>query len=500
MKLTKCSRKAVLILGLGWLATGLLRVADLQSQGLVLEGRFGPAGIPVATGDVDGDGRNEIVFGWSLGWDLQMGSTAVVLVGKYVSSYDYRYVWRNLLPESEPNITAVAIGDVDSDGQNEIVVANSVPSDANPNGKVRIYEHTTGNNYVEAWSYQLGEFVYPHGLAVGDCDNDGKNELVIGLMWYGRKVMVFEHLTGNNYQLSAEGIWGSDVVSVAVGDADNDGHNEIVAGRSDWSAYDVVSYDYSGGTFIEKWSHSFGGRQQIALGDVDNDGLNELVVCSHSASGGSAQDVHIFKNYGQVTSFGIPAGTFFPYIGDVLNKGYNQLVFNTVTANSPFDQFNTYFVYAFEGGSYRLKKSFEVHYSSGEELGGTCVADVDGDGKNELLLGSIVVNVSEVTGVTGTTSAGVVFEYSLLNNYPNPFNPETTIGFAVQKPGRVEVHIFNQLGQKVRTLVDENKLPGEYTIKWDGNNDAGMQVAAGTYFYQLKAGDFVSSKKMLLLR
>jgi hypothetical protein len=90
-------------------------------------------------------------------------------------------------------------------------------------------------------------------------------------------------------------------------------------------------------------------------------------------------------------------------------------------------------------------------------------------------------------------------------NYPNPFNPETKIRFRVQGlefRGQIPttLQIYNILGQKVKTLVNEPKRAGNYEVVWDGKDDQGKEVASGIYFYQLKAGDFTETKKMILLK
>lgn len=90
--------------------------------------------------------------------------------------------------------------------------------------------------------------------------------------------------------------------------------------------------------------------------------------------------------------------------------------------------------------------------------------------------------------------------HSLNQNYPNPFNPSTTINYSVEVPGDVTLKIYNNLGQQVRTLINEEKPPGEHTIVWDGTSDDGLQVATGTYFYQLQAGERIEAKKMILLK
>ena len=90
--------------------------------------------------------------------------------------------------------------------------------------------------------------------------------------------------------------------------------------------------------------------------------------------------------------------------------------------------------------------------------------------------------------------------YSLYQNYPNPFNPTTVIRFDLPENANVEVNIFNTLGQLVTTLLNEERAAGAYNVAWDARSSSGVEVAAGLYIYQIKAGSFTDSKKMLLLK
>ena len=92
-------------------------------------------------------------------------------------------------------------------------------------------------------------------------------------------------------------------------------------------------------------------------------------------------------------------------------------------------------------------------------------------------------------------SSQVPKEFILYQNYPNPFNPTTTISYQIPKAGNVTIKIFDCLGREIKTLVDEFKQQGFYSINFDASH-----LASGIYFYQLKAGGFVSTKKMVVLR
>jgi hypothetical protein len=99
-----------------------------------------------------------------------------------------------------------------------------------------------------------------------------------------------------------------------------------------------------------------------------------------------------------------------------------------------------------------------------------------------------------------TTCDEIREKYALLQNYPNPGNPATTIRFSIPEPGHVVVRIINILGQEVRRLLDRHRPSGHYSVIWDGRNSRGEEVPTGLYLYTLEAGGQVFIKKLILLR
>lgn len=91
-------------------------------------------------------------------------------------------------------------------------------------------------------------------------------------------------------------------------------------------------------------------------------------------------------------------------------------------------------------------------------------------------------------------------EFSLSQNYPNPFNPTTIIEYALPDDKIVELTVFNSLGQAVRTLHKGRQFAGNYQVQWDGTDEHGRRVASGVFFYRIKAGNFIETRKMILLR
>jgi hypothetical protein len=90
--------------------------------------------------------------------------------------------------------------------------------------------------------------------------------------------------------------------------------------------------------------------------------------------------------------------------------------------------------------------------------------------------------------------------FGLESNYPNPFNPSTTIRYALPEGADVRLVVYNILGQSVRTLVDGSQSAGRYSVVWDGRDAIGRQVASGLYIYRLQAGSFIATQKMLLAK
>ena len=88
----------------------------------------------------------------------------------------------------------------------------------------------------------------------------------------------------------------------------------------------------------------------------------------------------------------------------------------------------------------------------------------------------------------------------LIGNYPNPFNPTTTIAFDIAKDTNVRIDIYNIRGQKVKTLVNENYPVGSYKVDWHGTDDNNRKLASGVYFYHMQTDDYSSTRRMILMK
>jgi len=114
----------------------------------------------------------------------------------------------------------------------------------------------------------------------------------------------------------------------------------------------------------------------------------------------------------------------------------------------------------------------------------------------------VIFCLNEGTGITDVDGkANVVpLTFKLSENFPNPFNPTTTVEYSVPYSNYVSIDIFNALGQKVRTLVDRVVTAGTYRTTWDGTDDNGRIMPSGVYLYKMTSGHFNSVKRMLLMK
>lgn len=135
------------------------------------------------------------------------------------------------------------------------------------------------------------------------------------------------------------------------------------------------------------------------------------------------------------------------------------------------------------------------------------VWDMDGDGILECLVTkfdypsfanySFEVYKSPTVGAPGENMPAT---FRLMQNFPNPFNPGTTISFSLSQKENVQLQIFDVKGELIKTLVNTEMRDGLHEVSWDGSNDKGLKQPTGVYFYQLISGSKRESKKMVLLK
>jgi len=254
-------------------------------------------------------------------------------------------------------------------------------------------------------------------------------------------------------------------------------------------------------------------------------GLALLVICANPLLGSSIVVSDTVGNPGDTAVVvTISLSNTLPYAGFDLDLEYNStvLVLNRLEAAPRLSNQSGTGYYEFTYG----KVSLIVFDKDGESLpaDSAVIFNAYFDISPEAAEGEAGVTIPGVTAVsddleydTVTVTNGSILivpisveeeecaellpeRYSLQQNYPNPFNPTTQIKFALPRASHAIIEIFNVLGQRVTKLVDKQLPAGYYEFSWNGTDGTGGEVSSAVYFYRLRAGDFVQTRKMVLLK
>jgi hypothetical protein len=166
----------------------------------------------------------------------------------------------------------------------------------------------------------------------------------------------------------------------------------------------------------------------------------------------------------------------------------------TASASSPFDGFNVYRSPSTEQEFSRINDELIA-----KERGNTYQDETALPGQSYLYR----IGAVSTEGETYSQAISITIPpkpTTLYQNYPNPFNPSTSITFYLPKQQHVTVSIYDVKGGRIRTLVEGTKSVGRHVILWDGKNDNGSQVGSGVYYYRLKAGKDIITKKLVIIR
>jgi len=178
-----------------------------------------------------------------------------------------------------------------------------------------------------------------------------------------------------------------------------------------------------------------------------------------------------------------------PALGDIDGDGKLEIVVGS----------NDDKLYALNGEDGSVLWSYTT---GGDIVSSPALGDIDGDGKLEIVVGSnddkLYALNGELTGIEKPTSIvpEVIF---VLQNQPNPFTVTTEIRYGLPENLNVNITVYNLLGEKIVTLVDENKKAGYYTTIWDGRDNTGRNLSSGVYFIKFNAGGYSRILKAILM-
>jgi hypothetical protein len=487
---------------------GLIYVLDTDGNNLAgWPKRMVGAPIPatVSIGDVNHDGAMEIVVGsWNQlfvfdsqgnnipGFPKNLGTSVTATLydldkdgfleiiypssnkNLYIFKYDGSSLigWPQTLPEM-PGSPAVA--DIDKDGEFEIV-AGTFQGPVGPD-PYKMYAWETNGNIINGFPVTLSG-VIKSTPAIGDLDGDGSKEIVV--ISYDDtdidSLYVFD-AAGNIRTGFPVGVRYARLSSPALGDIEGDGNLEILVGGFSNTNTEILYGFHQDGSVIQNFpvllNHpgtSGNINTSPVICDIDGDTTTvEIVVKTND---------YIFALHNDTTTvIGFPyfiddenqSGTYgpSPLVGDFDNNGDVEYAFASIAGKIHY--FNTQFPY---------NKNFGFWNSYKHDM----------QNSGSILPIEIFTDINETNYATPA-------EFELMQNYPNPFNPTTSIKYAIGSRQFVSLKVYDVLGNEIATLVNEEKPAGIYEIEFRGNN-----ITSGIYFYTLSTGNFLSTKKMILLK
>jgi len=394
------------------------------------------------------------------------------------------------LPPSQFN---ASLGDLDLDGDLDIWW----------DGRIRIND---GNGNFT----QSGSFYLPGTSALGDLDNDGDLDVFVTNFHYNANGVYLNDGTGH-FTLGGQYLQQSSAWTVALGDLDNDGDVDAYTGSignlvNPAGEPDMVWLNNGIGSFNNN-GQELGNYQayKVALGDVDSDGdLDALVANWHRAPNSShPQPNQLWINDGN-GNFAVSSQEFGTSI-------VSDVALGDLDRDGDLDAFiaNGESTTHGKANEVRINVGNGLFQDNGIRLGNSpsldvALGDLDGDGD----LDAFIANCGIFNGghpnkvwfnnsVAGVTENGIISAntFKLKQNYPNPFNPNTIIEFKIPKTSIISIEIFDILGRKIKTLINEEKAAGNYTILFNAYN-----LYSGVYFYSLTAQDFQQTRKMILAK
>ena len=376
----------------------------------------------------------------------------------------------------------------------------SEAADFNRDGKIDILIGNAGNSILSLFTGNGNAVFQPEvaytasnnvrGVAVCDLNGDGYFDAVTANRG-GNNISIFIN-NGNGTFASAVNINtpGSQETAVMLTDANNDGIPDAFIGCYNSKEIVLMLGDGEGNFTYSSRSDLVGSPWAIAVGDINGDGNADVAAALSSYNRMGV----IFGNgaggLGAVTTYVSGSFPLAQDIGDL--DGDNDL--DLITSNYIGANF-----YVFKNnGSGSFTGSPVILPASSS---GSCITVHDRDNDGDLDMAGIdevddllFIFNNGTTGVS-TVSGEIPLSYSLKQNYPNPFNPVTRIDYDIAVPGETVLNVYDILGNKVRTLVNEFQNAGKYSVEFSGET-----LSSGVYYINISSGEFSETKSMILLK
>ncbi len=401
------------------------------------------------------------------------------------------------------NSGGCAWGDYDNDGYIDLFVANGGPA-------VNFLYHNNGNGTFTKITTDpiVSESANHTGGSWGDYNNDGYLDLFVtcGLIGTGYDNLYLNNGNGTFTKITTDPIVTYNHWAGGAGwmDFNNDGYLDMFVGGYDGVNLLFVNNGNGSFTRIDTGAVVNDGNYKMgaAWGDYNNDGAIDLFVARNNYFGGNNV---LYKNNGNSNKW-----INIKCVGMVSNKsGIGAKVFVKAVINSTsIKQMKE--ISAQTGGSNSGQSGLNAVFGLGNA---TIIDSIRIKWPSGIIDNYTNVQVNQfVTAVEGETlspvekkTESIPSTYNLFQNYPNPFNPTTKIKFAIPvsslssdsrgAEGEVKLVVFDLLGRKVATLVNEQLKPGTYEVEWNASG-----FASGIYYYKLHTDEFVQTRKMILIK
>ncbi|MCI0696683.1 FG-GAP-like repeat-containing protein [candidate division KSB1 bacterium] len=409
---------------------------------------------------------------------------------------------------------SLAWGDFDNDGDLDILLSGQA-GNSTLDGITKVYRNdNAGEAFVDIEAGLGGAFF--SSAAFGDFDDDGDLDILLtGKTDQGAITRIYRNDAGAFVDLQApiHQVGGG----VVWGDYDNDGDLDVLmSGYNELDSTFVARvYNNTEGSFVEIGAEFAGGDfAAVAWGDYDNDGDLDFVQLGLNYYTGAF--TKLFRNEIGIhnTAPTPPAGLVASVAGDSLILSWERaadlqtrqeaLTYNLRAGTTPGGAEIVSPMADLQTGRRLQPQLGNVNHNTRWVIknfkGGKIYWSVQAIDHG--FAGSTFADEQIITSVAQPEES-IPAQFTLFQNYPNPFNPSTVISYAIPATGRgvhVRLDIFNALGQKVRTVVDEVQVPGHHKTLWDTRDDRGDKLPSGLYLARLRAGHRVEMRKLLLLR
>ncbi len=477
---------------------------------------FELADVNMLIGDIDQDGKKELIF---QSYPIQWGSLRILYIYENITDNNFQMIYS--YEDTVYGYSVKEITDLDADGNLELTaLPGGGPIGWTLNPYFILFESTGDNSFNR---FMIPAFVNiqeisPRDMHWADSNLNGKPELVIGfnkdIGSVSSYVHFYENINPNTfdrrhwwlqvYQLYLHGI--------AVGDLDNDGWGDVYVGMAGSSTY-LRRWEYNGyQSFDQKWFNTgLCSPMYPEIFDFDDDGLLELTSLTdwwdyYPGRGAILYLEAIGDDSLQVIALDTTSYTHgsWPLWGRNWNKINNEYY---ITA--PAEIWNPGPPSYFDGYSILLKRNpnyafpFEpIFYSpviDSYAIHHALAADLDNDNKVELITGR--TNLPARVRIWEDNTVQIVKEENnkingfYLHAYPNPFNNSTMISFSLSKAAKIDVEVYNLLGQKVQQPVRQKFFSaGNHRVLLD------KMQSSGLYLLRLKSADFSKTIKLMLIK